>query len=413
MPRAQTLFSILTFGLFALACPTYAWSAAVDVKLTRPCNEHLAAAVFNNNLVFDSSLGILSVHAYDEATDTASVRFRDTHRTYRVTTNRIKRSGTYSQAAFDVQMASQRILAEAGHPDAISIIHERAQRLLGIKRSGLFFAMVGIKAHFYSNEIWKQLVLGEAIRNVNIRRQESGQKEVELRYVLAQAFALQANAKSPEAEIIGEIVREIYKISGENIIRSGLLQNYAFGYNRNWIHSGDPQHQRARTGIKKPSGGGHGEFIPQDVDHYVRGFLWSRSAELFKLERGQGGPWPELVNDAAGVSRVLRDSGSNRLVTIDAPYEIPESLPHVQMVATKIVEKDVPYWVPQAFSGSIRWRRIYDVAGTLDIEDPNQVLGQNVVLLVSAKASDMVADEVLRRLYDYGAARVIRLQLEP
>ncbi len=385
-------------------------AAVATPELTRSCQEHLLSAVENKNLVVDLGMGILSVESYDSETDKAMVRFKDLHRTYRPEKGRTKKAGMYSQALFEVGQASQRILAEMGHPDSVKLVHERTQKLLGLKRSGLFFAQVGLTARLNASELWANVVLFPAIERVNLQRQQQGAPLIKRHNFLMEHFISNPDANSPEAVDMVSVLREIYLATGENLVRSGLLRDYSQGYHRNWRRSGESEGNRGTLRVVQPTKRSHVEFIPQDIDHYVRSFLWARSDKLFGLE-SISQTLPQTVESHQQVSDVLDFYRLNRIVTLDVGYVVPEFMTRVKTLLVQSVDKKSE-WVPDAFAQSTKWRRIYEVAGTLKIAQPDLVHGQIILLVRSPSTSDYRHAEMLRALYDLGAVRVLQIVLD-
>lgn len=403
MRPIRTFFiSALLSGIFG----TNTWAA--DVELTRSCQEHLQVALTNNTLVVDSQLGLLSVEGYDTEKDQVTVRSRDVHRSYRPEKGRTKKQGMYSQAPFKLPVASTRALAEVGHRDATAIIHERTKRLLGIKRSGLFFAVMAMRSHSNASFLWRNVILNQAIEQLNHRRLHANKSPTSINEVLTADFVSQTDHRSHIAETVTEIIQLVHEISGENLVRSGILQNYAVGYHRNWTLSGNSEGNRGKISVRKPNGHLHDNFIPQDVDHYARSFLWNKSQQLFELRSALS----LSPNVDQGLNSILHSSGASRLVFYDQPPELPLSLHRILMVKVEITPKKQDVWIPQPSPEARRWRRIYDASGTMDIEDPPAVDSHIVVMLTPSDISEYQREELLRKLYDHGAVRVIKVTYE-
>lgn len=185
-----------------------------------------------------------------------------------------------------------------------------------------------------------------------------------------------SSLSSEESSFVWASIQEVYSQTGEDLVRSGLLANYA-KYENRWVYNiwiedkqGDLINSYRNYDWTQPNGKGLKNYIPQDIDHYTRSVLWRNSIKIFKL-RAESQP----INPSTSVK------------------------------ATK-VEKEIPTYVPQPFPKASKWRRIYEVVDTVTL-GPQDLEGQSILVEIeSGDSSEYIAAEAKRIAFNRGAMRV-------
>jgi hypothetical protein len=317
-----------------------------------------------NQVLLDTKLGLLRVASYDREQDVLEAGIGDYHRAIAKTT-------TSSTARVKANVprilnASQRELGAIPSRESLRIAHARTESTVGIVRAAQYFALNAIAKRvekpndghreWYDN-VW--LPLEPMLKSLSKPRSDAPPNQSVLETWRTQLL-FKSNGGTKVPGLI-EAIQEIYRLTGENMIRSGILLDYSRRYSRTWTWYGF----LASTSYPAQLWLGL-NFIPQDVDHYVRSHLWFASARLFELATEE------------------QDIPYN---TIPVPYQT-------------YVRKNTSYVPPGTFS---RWREIFDVAGTIRLTE--SVSGKNV-LIDGTKMSGFMIQELIRVSYDSGANHV-------
>ena len=380
-------------GSSAFATPEEVESVGCESELAPSKDSSFATG----QMIVDSQLGFLRVVDYDSTTDTLTVSSADRHRTY------VESYGHHIKGRltpFRLLNASTRATGLVGSKAASKIIRARVESSFGWRRPAFYFALlpIGLRLHDSGHEEWIRNILFPILREV-VDQELNNVEDVKSLVDGWRRWIFQPQGSLATVDMGQQLTKIIQLIefkTGENLIRSGLLQSYAGDYKRGWRGDGFPKSVKIyHSPSKAKKSVDVYEWVPQDIDHYLRSTLWTNPYAFAPLLE------PKSTGDVKFMPP------TDLIVALQ-----PELTALAQKIAArdgrKIVEierrqKPETSWMP-VFT-SRKWRQIYEMAGTVVV--PKDIINSKSVLLLKSVDTDLaLVSEVVRLLYNNGAREV-------
>ncbi|MGE0529642.1 MAG: hypothetical protein AB7G93_14765 [Bdellovibrionales bacterium] len=357
-------------------------------------------------------LGIIEMQSYDPATDELAAVRRDRHVYYRYKPDRLKAGKLTS--SLTLTNASQARLAPIRTSESFVITHQRTLRYLGdLERPTLLYALAPLGTRLMANPQLTAAWVDDHVRPF-LEKEFPGRNVLsatheELALLLYSYVPLLCAARDDllkTKSAIRNLVEAIYRETGEDLVLSGLLWTYANSYPRGLLLPGyslrsghlPPWHAHRRE--RRPT---ILSYLPQDVDHYSRSYIWQRHERILKTQwetrwrSSWSQPLPDFVTSAEAIVVFTSDKQAYK----DAAALIINRIGS-QVIVVNVDRIEKPRDRTMPFGGTSYWDRIWRAAGSLRLD--KDVRGRAVAVL--GINNPFVNAEVMRILFDKGAKSV-------